>query len=558
MTSTLSADGHRQAALVVVVDRAVATALSAALEQCAVDPVEAASIDSAMRLLQSGDFSLVLADDTHVRADQFGFVRWIRRNAVTRDLPVILIANGVEEREIEAFLRAGVSSYIDSSFDAFEVCIRVQTQLRLLESLRRLQQREQELAVINQAARDAIVTIDNTGNISQWNRAAEIMFKYRYEDVIGRNAHDLLAPKQFHEAYRRAFPIFQATGRGEAIGKSLELVAVKKNGEAFPIEISLAATTVDSKWCAVAIIRDITERKAAEKKLEEERAGRERAEIELRHAQKLEAVGQLAAGIAHEINTPIQFVGDSVHFLKEAYQQQCTLIERYRDALERLGRLGKTPDYERIVDASRQAEIDADLEYLTHNAPAVFDRCFDGIERITSIVGAMKEFAHPDQNEKSPADLNQALKNTITISRNEYKYVAEVEMEFGEIPAVACHLGALNQVFLNLLVNAAHAIADVVCDRDTKGTIRVRSIADGDWVRIEFEDSGTGIPEAIRNRIFDPFFTTKEIGKGSGQGLAIARSIVVDKHGGSLTFNTEVGKGTTFIVRLPVEGKKML
>jgi two-component system NtrC family sensor kinase len=167
----------------------------------------------------------------------------------------------------------------------------------------------------------------------------------------------------------------------------------------------------------------------------------------------------------------------------------------------------------------------------------------------------MKEFAHPGHREKSPADLNQALQATLIIARNEYKYVADVETELGELPPVLCYVGDLNQVFLNLLVNAAHAIGDVVSGTGARGAIRVRTAHDGDTVRIEIEDTGCGIPAAIRDRIFDPFFTTKEVGKGSGQGLAIARSIVVDKHNGSLTCESEEGKGTTFIIRLPGVGK---
>jgi signal transduction histidine kinase len=152
------------------------------------------------------------------------------------------------------------------------------------------------------------------------------------------------------------------------------------------------------------------------------------------------------------------------------------------------------------------------------------------------------------------ADLNRALRNTLTIAHSEYKAVADVETELGELPQVVCHLADVNQVFLNLLVNSAHAIAEVVGNSGARGRIRIRTARDGDGVRIEIEDSGSGIPEEIRDRIFDPFFTTKGVGQGSGQGLAIARSIVVEKHGGALTFESTVGKGTTFRILLPVDG----
>jgi signal transduction histidine kinase len=165
----------------------------------------------------------------------------------------------------------------------------------------------------------------------------------------------------------------------------------------------------------------------------------------------------------------------------------------------------------------------------------------------------MKEFAHPGQKQKVPADINRALATTLTIARNEYKYVAEVECDYGELPLVPCHIGELNQVFLNIIVNSAHAIEAAIRGSDRKGLIRIETRAEGDWVRISFSDTGVGIRGEIRERIFDPFFTTKEVGKGTGQGLSIARSVVVDKHRGSLTFDSEVGRGTTFHIRLPLE-----
>jgi two-component system NtrC family sensor kinase len=245
-------------------------------------------------------------------------------------------------------------------------------------------------------------------------------------------------------------------------------------------------------------------------------------EIELAHARKLEAVGQLAAGIAHEINTPTQYVGDGVHFLKEAFEGYQRLVSQYRQAVEALEAAGGSA----LTRGIRETEEEIDLPYLEANVPGSFESCQDGVLRISTIVRAMKAFSHPDQREKSLADLNQALQTTLAVARNEYKYVAEVVTEFGDMPAVLCHVGALNQVFLNLIVNAAHAIGDVVGQGGSKGTIRIKTLKEGDLVRIDIADTGSGIPEAIRQRIFEPFFTTKEVGRGTGQGLAIARSIV--------------------------------
>jgi signal transduction histidine kinase len=273
-------------------------------------------------------------------------------------------------------------------------------------------------------------------------------------------------------------------------------------------------------------------------------------ELEVRAAQKLEAIGQLASGIAHEINTPTQFASDSVHFLEEALIAQQTLVERCRGLGQRYLN-GEAPQV--LADDLERVQKQLDLDYFREQAPAAARNAIDGLSRIAAIVRAMKEFSHPDATEKAPADLNVALRNTLMIARNEYKYVAEVETHFGELPAVTCHLGALNQVFLNLIVNAAHAIADKAGNSGTLGRIGVETRVEGGAVRIDISDTGTGIPEALRDHVFEPFFTTKEVGRGAGQGLAIAHSIVCGRHGGSISFVTVEGTGTTFTVRIPLE-----
>lgn len=275
-------------------------------------------------------------------------------------------------------------------------------------------------------------------------------------------------------------------------------------------------------------------------------------EIELRQAQKLESVGRLASGIAHEINTPIQFVSDSVQFLRGALGDLREVIEKYREGREAMS---QDPAWEARAQELAEAEETADLDYVLENAPAAIDRSVDGLARVTAIVRSMKDFAHPDHAQKAPADINRAIETTLVIARNEYKYVAEVKTELGELPKVVCHVGELNQVVLNLVVNAAHAISDVVRDSGQKGLIKVRTWREGEDAVIAISDSGTGIPEGVRDRIFDPFFTTKEVGRGTGQGLNIARSVIVDGHGGTLTFETESGKGTTFFIRLPITAR---
>jgi signal transduction histidine kinase/HAMP domain-containing protein len=271
---------------------------------------------------------------------------------------------------------------------------------------------------------------------------------------------------------------------------------------------------------------------------------------DLAAAQKLESVGRLAAGVAHEINTPVQFVSDNVQFVRSTISDLGPVISAYRKMRRALAAGG---DALGAATEAAEAEAAADLDYVIENVPLAVDSAIDGLSRIATIVRSMKQFAHPDQGRKSYADLNQAIQSTLVIARNEYKYVARLETEFGELPPVPCYLGEINQVILNLIVNAAHAIADLVKDNSQLGLLAIRTRQVGDEVEIAIADSGTGIPVEIRERVFDPFFTTKEVGKGTGQGLALAHSVVVGKHGGTLRFESECGKGTTFYIRLPLD-----
>lgn len=274
-------------------------------------------------------------------------------------------------------------------------------------------------------------------------------------------------------------------------------------------------------------------------------------ELDLQQAQKLESIGRLAAGIAHEINTPVQFVNDSLHFVRDGVGGLQALLAAYRGVLEADG-----PEAVAAARAAaRRADDETDGAYLLEQVPEAIALSLDGLERVTRIVRSMKEFAHPDGSSMTSVDLNRAVESTLTVARHEYRYVADVVTDFEPLPPVTCHAGEVNQAILNILVNAAHAIADRVRGTGARGRITVRTRREDGQVRVSITDTGGGIPEALGARVFEPFFTTKGVGRGSGQGLAIARAVVVDKHGGDLRFETTPGEGTTFHLRLPVAGR---
>jgi PAS domain S-box-containing protein len=277
-------------------------------------------------------------------------------------------------------------------------------------------------------------------------------------------------------------------------------------------------------------------------------------EAQLHQSQKMEAIGQLAAGIAHEINTPTQFVGDNTRFLQDAFSDLVAACNLYKESIH-AARAG-TLNAERIQEVEAQIE-ELDITYLEEEVPLAIEQTLKGVDRITHIVQAMKIFAHPGGDEKEPVDINKEIEKTITITRNEWKYVADLKTDFdAALPTVPSYRAEFNQVILNLIVNAAHAITDATTENSSeKGTITISTRRCENWAEIRISDTGAGIPGHIRHRIFDLFFTTKEPGRGTGQGLAIAHSVIVDKHNGSIDIETEEGKGTAVVIRLPLHTK---
>lgn len=284
-------------------------------------------------------------------------------------------------------------------------------------------------------------------------------------------------------------------------------------------------------------------------------AERNRLEARLRLADRMASVGTLAAGIAHEINTPIQFVNDSVHFLRQASED---LIECLRHVETLRSRLDEDAASDRLEDAAtalvRHADA-IDVLDLGEHIPKAFARCQDGLSRVSAIVQAMRVFAYPANDVMSPSNLNQAIESTLTISHNEYRFIADVVTDFGAIPHVVCVVGDINQVVLNLIVNATHAIAQKNEGTNRKGLIEISTSCDATHAVISVADSGTGIAPDIASRVFEMFFTTKEVGKGTGQGLAMAWSVITEKHGGEIRFENNRLGGTTFTVQLPIAGK---
>ena len=377
-------------------------------------------------------------------------------------------------------------------------------------------------AAIDQAA-EGVVILDASMRVIYANPAFWILADDSPNKALGRTLDELdwtgANPTTFAEMYTEIRRGRTWSGR---------LGSTRADGSLRVQSVTAAPVMKDGRTtCYIQIWRDITEQMQMEQ--------------QLRHAQKLQSIGQLSAGIAHEINTPSQFVRDNMLFLKDAYASLLGVITASTEA-------ASTPEL-----ATLAARLEAaDFPFLRAEIPRALDQSIEGMNRITKIVRAMKEFSHQGQD-KVPSNINHAIESTITVATNEWKYVAEVAFDLdAELPPVPCLLHEFNQVILNIVVNAAHAIADVVGGGNEKGKITVSTRKVDQWAEIRISDTGTGMSEDVKARVFDPFFTTKEVGKGTGQGLSIAYAVIVEKHGGSIHVETEVGKGTCFVIRLPL------
>ncbi len=399
-----------------------------------------------------------------------------------------------------------------------------------------------ELTQILNSSAGAMRVINLDGKIINANSTFASLVNLPIDQLIGKKCHEIFPGQACHTDNCPLHLICNGAGPIE-----YEIEKRRSDGTLF-ICLMVATPFYNGTGELKGIIedfRDITAQKEAEKE-------QQQLQSQLLHAQKLESVGQLAAGIAHEINTPTQYVGTNIDFLEDGFKDIATLMGAYQRLLVAEKDHSVTPVLIQEVEETLEA---ADWDYLAQEFPLAIAQSKDGVHRISTIVRAMKEFSHPGSKEKIPLSLNDLINTTLIVSRNEWKYLADMETDFADdLPQVPCLSDEMGQVFLNLLVNAAHAIATQLGENPNgeKGCITISTRQVAGQVEVRLQDTGCGIPGDILSKVFDPFFTTKEVGKGTGQGLAIARDVVVTKHGGTLNVESEPGQGATFIIRLPV------
>ncbi|MGE4298469.1 MAG: PAS domain S-box protein [Desulfovibrionaceae bacterium] len=395
-----------------------------------------------------------------------------------------------------------------------------------------LEESEERFRYLVESMSEGLGIIDTSGVLTYANHQLCRMLGRTREDILGRTWPAFLDEKNT-ALYQR-----EIARRAKGVTDTYELVWTKPSGEKVFCLVSPTPLFDETGTFtgSFGVYTDLTKLKLLES--------------QLLQSQKLESIGQLAAGIAHEINTPAQYVDNNIRYLMQSCDTILSLLEQSME-LAQLATAGKPTG--RLGATLHRAMVEADLEMMKQELPAAFADCLDGLGRIAEIVHSVKQFSHPGIADKEMADINQAIRSTIMVSVNEWKYDASVDTVLDpSLPLVPCYTSEFNQVILNLIINATHAIKDKEHRPGEKGQITITTSHDDAWVEVRVADNGGGIPKEIQDKVFNPFFTTKPVGKGTGQGLAISHTVIVEKHGGSISFESKDGEGTTFIVRLPI------
>ncbi len=381
----------------------------------------------------------------------------------------------------------------------------------------RLTRQKEELDLLLSSISSIIIGVSIKDRVTHWNKFAEEVFGIPKEQVFNK----LFAECGIQWDWQIIYEAIADAVMKESTVRIDDLRYKRVDGRegllGLTINPLLREGTILEGFLVLG--RDLTERR--------------NLEHQLLQARKLESLGQLAAGIAHEINSPLQYVGDNLKFIAKGTEKFIECAKKH---------------------SLQSTEIE-DISYLFEELPKAIAQSLEGVERVAGIIKSMKAFAHPGSGHKVPCNLNRAIENTVTVSRNQWKYECDTELSLDEtLPPVPCFENEFNQVLLNLIINAVDAIVEAKAVRLLdRGIIRITSTRKGNFAVVRVEDNGTGIPEGIRDRIFDPFFTTKDVGKGTGQGLAIAHSIIVQKHGGLLYLDSEYKNGAAFVIQLPLE-----
>lgn len=500
----------------------------------------ASSMAEAYKRLAEHSYDMLLTDMQ--LGDDYGLNLIVDAKRKYPFMGIVVVTIIDDITEAKRILEAGIYGYIVKPFSKSTVIITIENafyrrRLELANQANR-KQMESQLAILMNNLHFGLLLIDSSLTVIQANDQMCSWFPVTVPGVKLQLLKDnfMLQEDEFFDCSEIVKEIM-TYGSSYLTEKQMKTAAGKRHMQLLFIPVKSGDSDLQNG--AIVMIEDITEQLLEKKERDK--------------SQKLEAIGQLAAGIAHEINSPVQFIGDNLGFLSDGLEtifDTCSEIRKMIDKVD-----------DEATRNQLQGQLDSliernDIEYFQDELPEAIAQSKDGINRIAKIVKAMRELSHPGSEEKVLTDINRGLESTITVSRNEWKYDADLVTDFApNLKAIPCYPDDLNQVFLNLIVNAAHAISERVERKELeRGTIWVKTEEQGEDIVVTIEDNGGGIPDEIHEKVFEPFFTTKEIGKGTGQGLGIAKRIVKEKHCGDIDFVSRQGEGTTFTIRLPDKG----
>lgn len=445
------------------------------------------------------------------------------------------------QRHVVVSARAGRSRDEQPVMDVFVTDVTEQE-----EQTRRVVKAENRLRDLYDNVPIMMFEVDTNFAVQQPNRTMLKQLGYPNEMLVGRTIAALLHEDEDPEEVAESIALIKS---GDAdVSRPLRLKCFDGSLIECLYTVTPALGDTGQVRGAHAMLVDVTAHNTAQRE-------RDELQEQLQLSQKLDSIGELAAGIAHEINTPAQYVSDNLSFLMESFDDLFEVIGMLPETVSQFNDLSGGEGHAQKLS---KAIEDADIEYLSEEIPSALTQGHDGIGKIREIVLALKDFSHPGSGTMDSADLNRIIESTVTVARNEWKYVAKMNFALDQqLPAVKCFSSAISQVVLNIVVNAAHAIGDARQDgADEMGEICIgTSLIDDETVLVTIRDDGPGIPESVKRKIFDPFFTTKEVGRGTGQGLAISRSVVMDQHGGTISVESEIGQGSEFRIELPLNGK---
>ncbi|MET0042972.1 MAG: ATP-binding protein [Candidatus Thiodiazotropha sp. 6PLUC3] len=452
-----------------------------------------------------------------------------------------IIASQLKAKQIMLFLH--IAGFIVISFTAnFLIHMLRKHWFMLKKTQDDLEEKEQFLSDVTKSMSEGFVVLDEQGRVKFSNPESEWLLGWNTQEMEGSLFSKMVYSDKTPDPDNSVESAINLTLADGIIRSGDDDTFFHTEGRAVAIAYSVSPLIREKEEIGVVVtFNDISERKKADEQ-------RRHLERELNQTHKMEAVGQLAGGIAHEINTPIQYIGDNLRFLKESHEDIDRLLNAY---LKLMQKATDHPDLKAEVENAKEIIEEIDLDYLGEETSNAIQQSISGSAQVADIVLAMKEFAHPGSKEMVATDLNRIIGNAVAVCKNEWKYVAETNLKLSDdLPNIECLAGEISQVILNMIVNASHAIE--AAKREQKGVISITSNLDGNHAEVRISDTGTGIPKEAQDHVFNPFFTTKDVGRGTGQGLAIAQDIVVGKHQGELYFETEEGVGTTFIMRLPL------